>query len=78
MTQKSKTLESKTVPELAELRVTLLKRVASNPVHSGLDRAELEDVEGLDSVAYPRSGKTKARTDILSKKEKPPMPVGAF
>ncbi|MGO9576648.1 MAG: hypothetical protein ACLPTQ_20255 [Terriglobales bacterium] len=46
MTQMSKTLERKTVPELAELRVTLLKRIAANPDHSGLDRVELEDVEG--------------------------------
>ena len=46
MIQNSKTLESRTLAELAELRVTLLKRIASNPDHSGLDRVELEDVEG--------------------------------
>jgi hypothetical protein len=46
MIQGSKKLEYKTLTELAELRVALLKRIASNPDHSGLDRVELGDVEG--------------------------------
>lgn len=46
MIQGSKKLEYKTPTELAELRITLLKRIASNPDHSGLDRVELEDVKG--------------------------------
>ena len=31
--------------KLAELKVTLLKRIQGNPDHSGLDRVELEEVQ---------------------------------
>jgi hypothetical protein len=37
-------LQEKTLAELTELRVTLLKRIQSNPEHSGLEHVELKDV----------------------------------
>lgn len=38
-------LEHKSLEELTELKVLLLKRINSNPVHSGIERVELEDVQ---------------------------------
>jgi hypothetical protein len=59
MIQESKTLENKTLTELAELRVTLLKRIASSPDHSGLDRVELEDVEGWIALRTNEAARRK-------------------
>jgi hypothetical protein len=39
-------LGDKTLKELTELRVELKKQIARNPEHSGMERVELEDVEG--------------------------------
>jgi len=46
MIQESKKLGDRTMAELVELRVTLLKNINANPDHSGIERVELEDVEG--------------------------------
>lgn len=39
-------LQEKNLQELTELKATLLKRILSNPEHSGIERVELEDVQG--------------------------------
>jgi hypothetical protein len=39
-------LENKSLEELTALKVQLLKRISSNPDHSGIERVELEDVQG--------------------------------
>jgi len=38
-------LQDKSLHELTELKVTLLKRIQGNPDHSGIERVELEDIE---------------------------------
>jgi hypothetical protein len=39
-------LQEKTLQELTELKAKLLKRIQSNPEHSGIERVGLEDVQG--------------------------------
>jgi len=39
-------LGDKSLSELTTLKVQLLKRINSNPDHSGCERVELEDVQG--------------------------------
>ena len=51
-------LQEKSLQELAELKVTLLKRIQSHPEHSGIERVELEDVQGwIDSRIRERDHK---------------------
>jgi hypothetical protein len=38
-------LENKSLSELTELKVKLLKQINVNPAHSGIERVELEDVQ---------------------------------
>jgi hypothetical protein len=51
-------LQDKTLQELSELKVVLQKRIQANPDHSGLERVELEDVQGwIDSKIRDREHK---------------------
>jgi hypothetical protein len=38
-------LEQKTLPELIELRAKLVRAIQRDPIHSGMERVELEDVK---------------------------------
>jgi hypothetical protein len=38
-------LEQKTLPELIEVKVKLTRQIQRDPVHSGMERVELEDVK---------------------------------
>lgn len=39
-------LADKTLDELIELRLKLIRNINANPDHAGIDRVELEDVNG--------------------------------
>jgi len=55
-------LQHKSLRELTKLRVTLLKRIQTNPEHSGLDRVELEDVESWIAVRVQKAQRPKGPT----------------
>lgn len=40
-------LNDKSLSEMVQLRSKLVEMIARNPEHSGLERVELEDVEGF-------------------------------
>jgi hypothetical protein len=44
--QRGMSLENKTLDELIELRLKLIRNINANPLHAGLNRVELEDVQG--------------------------------
>ena len=51
-------LQEKSLQELTELKGKLLKRIQSNPEHSGIERVELEDIQGwIDSRILERDHK---------------------
>ncbi len=51
-------LQEKSLQELTELKAKLLKRIQSNPEHSGIERVELEDIQGwIDSRIRKRDHK---------------------
>jgi hypothetical protein len=51
-------LQEKSLQELTELKAKLLKHIQSNPEHSGIERVELEDIQGwIDSRIRERDHK---------------------
>ena len=55
-------LQEKTLQELTELKVTLLKQIQGNPIHSGLERVELENVQSWIDLRI-REREHKRQTD---------------
>jgi hypothetical protein len=55
-------MQGKTLQELTELKVTLQKRIQSNPDHSGLERVELEDAQSWIDLRI-REREHKRQTD---------------